>query len=282
MIGLAPNRDLLLQIAQQLPANPQILLQLSDLLTDVNSGLDDVALFLRRDTSLAARVIRISNSVAFGMAGRVASIEEAVNRVGYAEIYRLVGLATAAQLADHNLLYYGISGVQLRDNTLVTALLAEGLAVRAGLDGRRCYTSALLRSSGKMVLDRLARRSPQADYFARSGSPFLLPWERATFGCTNTEVADTVLTAWRFPSAIVHPIRDHYTPEEKGGEHAIASALLYVACGLARDAGHGLPGEFRTWDVTPALLATIGISPSLAQEAVEEAITAFDGIKATL
>jgi len=36
MIASAPTREILLQIAQQLPASSQVLAQLGELLTDVN------------------------------------------------------------------------------------------------------------------------------------------------------------------------------------------------------------------------------------------------------
>jgi len=160
-----------------------------------------VARLLRRDPALAARVIRISNSIVYGSSGGVASIEDAVNRVGYAEIYRLVGLASAAQLIDHHLPYYGIAGVQLRDSTLMTAFAAESLATRCGKDSRLCYTAGLLRSTGKLVLDRYAKRTGKMDTFSEFGIPSYTAWEQASFGLTNPEAAETVLTAWRFPAA---------------------------------------------------------------------------------
>lgn len=283
MTVLAPHRDLLLQIAQQLPASPQVLLNLNELLTDVNSGLDDIAVLLRRDTALAARIIRISNSVVFGMSGRVATIEEAVNRVGYAEIYRLTGLAAGAQLADQHLPLYGITGTQLRDNTLLIALAAEALATRAGIDPRLAYTAALLRSTGKLVLERYARRAPQSTTaFFQSGLANMLTWEQNSFGCTNVDVAEMVLSTWRFPASIIQPVRRQYMDTPIEDETGATCALLYVACGIAHRAGLGFIGEHEQWNQPAAALETLGLTPPLVEQAAEEAQTALEAVKGLL
>lgn len=280
MIVMAPNKATLLQIAQQLPGTPQVLLALNDLLTDVNSGLDDIASLLRRDTALATRIIRISNSVAFGMSGRVATIEEAVNRVGYAEIYRLTGLAAAAQLENQHLPFYGITGPQLRDNTLVTALAAEALATRAGADPRIAYTAGLLRSSGKMVLERYAKLADKVcSPFFQSGIANLLVWEQTNFGCTNVEVAEMILSSWRFPVSIVEPVRYHFEIAPMPGDHAVSTALLHVACSITHQLGFGFVGEQEHWLVPQSYLTAVNLTPSLVSEATEETKTAFQAVK---
>ncbi|PTY06370.1 hypothetical protein DB347_13160 [Opitutaceae bacterium EW11] len=283
MTVVAPSREKLLLVAQQLPASPQVLVHLSELLTDVNSGLDDVAVLLRRDTALAARVIRISNSVAFGMCGRVETVEDAVNRVGYAEIYRLVGLATAAQMAELNLSVYGITGPQLRDNTLVVALAVEALATRAGADSRVAYTAGLLRSTGKLVLDRYARKTNlSCESLTASGMGHLLNWEQATFGCTNIEVAQWVLSGWRFPRSIVEPICHQYSAAMELPDHAQTGTFLRLACTIAHDAGFGLFGERDLPETTSAALLAAGLTPSQVEESAEEAKASFEALRSSL
>src|ERR1043165_8129522 len=85
------SREKLLTVARSLPADLSVLSKLGEMLQDVNSDLDAIAGLLRRDVALAARIVRISNSPMFGGGGQVASIEDAVNRVGFSEILKLVG-----------------------------------------------------------------------------------------------------------------------------------------------------------------------------------------------
>src|SRR5207249_8640140 len=122
-----------------------------DLVQDVNSDLDQVALLLRRDVALGAKIVRISNSMVFGGGAKIASIEAAVNRVGFSEILKLVGTATAARFNDSALLYYDIGGQDLRSNMLYVALAAEALAGAARIDSRMAYMAGLMRPLGCLV-----------------------------------------------------------------------------------------------------------------------------------
>lgn len=277
-----PTRDVLLQLAQKLPASPQILLRLDELIADANTSLEDIAKLLRRDASLSARIIRISNSVAYG-GGGIASVEEAVARVGFVEVFRLTGLAAAAQLDEQNLTFYAHTGTRLRDNTLVTALAAEILAKRLEIDPRAAYAAALLRSMGKLVLESFVRRtfSPERHY-SRSGVPALITWERDLVGMTNADVAATVLESWKFPATITDPIRDHYLLEPVHGPHARAALLLNIAAGIACDAGFSLPGEATYWDLTLEKLQSAGLTPEDIAPVADAATEAFEAIKPSL
>jgi HD-like signal output (HDOD) protein len=283
MSAPAPIREKLLKIAQQLPASARVLAQLGQLLMDVNSGLEEIAKLLKRDTALAARVIRISNSAAYGSGGGIASIEDAVGRVGFAEVYRLTGFASAAQVFDHDLTSYGLQGAVLRSNTLLTALAIESLAKRAAVDSRAAYTAGLMRSVGKVVLDKFGRQSlGYGQDFVRSGQTSVLEWERTVFGATNAQAAHTVLESWHFPASVFVPVREQHLTEKIAEPHARVTTLLNLAAGIAADAGYVLPGESGCWDVTPEKLRTVGISTAMLQDCAEEARQAFDQIKDSL
>src|SRR5580658_2824436 len=109
----APTLKQIFEVAEKLPSAPQILAELSELLEDTNSDIDDIGNLLRRDGVLAAAVLRMSNSVYYGSGG-VGSIEAAVNRVGFGEVHRLVGCAATGVLADRALTFYGIEAQPLR------------------------------------------------------------------------------------------------------------------------------------------------------------------------
>lgn len=283
MTAPAQNREKLLKIAQQLPASARVLAQLGQLLMDVNSGLEEIAKLLKRDTALAARVIRISNSAAYGSGGGIASIEDAVGRVGFAEVYRLTGFASAAQVFDHDLTSYGLPGAVLRSNTLLTALAIESLAKRAAVDSRAAYTAGLMRSVGKVVLDKLGRQAlGYGQDFVRSGQTSVLEWERTVFGTTNAQAADAVLESWHFPASVFVPVREQHLADKVAEPHVRVTTLLNLAAGIAADTGYVLPGESGCWETTPEKLRAVGISTSMLQDCANEARQAFDQIKDSL
>jgi HD-like signal output (HDOD) protein len=197
------SREKILQVARSLPADLHVLSKLGEMLQDINSELDQIAALLRRDVALAARIVRISNSAMFGGGGQVASIEDAVNRVGFSEILKLVGTATAARFTERALDYYQIGAHKLRDNMLYSAFAAEALARAAGTDTRVAYTAGLLRPLGMMVLDRASRGHLNVlQRYNSSRWATYAEWESAVFGTTNCDVAGLVLEEWRFPVEI--------------------------------------------------------------------------------
>ena len=174
----------MLHFARTLPATPAVLGKLQHLLSDTNSGLDEVCILLKRDMALSARVIQISNSAFFSPALPHTSLEEAVGCVGYDSICKVVGLTVGSQLYDRDLHYCAIPSSRLWENTLVCALAMESLAQFIGIDPRSAYTTGLMRSLGKLVLDRLAAEMKLAPYPAAGEEP-LASWETAAFGWDN-------------------------------------------------------------------------------------------------
>lgn len=278
-----PSTQKLQQIAQQLPASPQVLAQLNELLVDVNSGLDEIADLLCRDTALAARIIRISNSVAYGSAGGIASIEEAVNRVGFSEVYRLTGLATAAHMVDRNLPFYGLTASQLRNNTLVVAFAMDSLAKSAGIDARVAYTAGLMRLVGKLILDHYAKSvSAPQEHYSRSGLGGLLDWELALFGCTNADAGAIVMAGWHFPVSITEPLKQHYFVQPPTGAHGRTACLLNIACGIATELGYGIPGEEKYWELTEAKLRVASLLDHQVRQSAIDARVGFEAVKGSL
>ncbi|MGC4072528.1 MAG: HDOD domain-containing protein [Nibricoccus sp.] len=282
-VALGQPREKLLKIAQQMPASARVLAQLGQLLMDVNSGLEEIARLLKRDTALAARVIRISNSAAYGSGGGIASIEDAVGRVGFAEVYRLTGFASAAQVFDHDLPAYGVTGAILRANTLLTALAIESLAKRSAVDSRAAYTAGLMRSVGKVVLDKLGKQSlGYGQDFIRSGQNSVLEWEQTVFATSNAQAAEVVLTSWNFPATVSIPVREQHLVNKVQDTHLRTATLLNLAGGIAAESGYVLPGEAGFWEVTPDKLRVAGMSASLLKDCAEEAREAFAQIKDSL
>ena len=252
-------RDKILVTARNLPAAPQVLARLGELLLDVNSGLGEIAALLKRDAALVARIIRISNSAFYGGDGRIGSIEDAVNCVGFGEIYRLAGVATTSRLADHALKYYRVEAKPLREHMLYTALACEALAGKCGLDGRCAYTAGLLRALGMLVLDRVARELlPEKNVYDHKQYGTYAAWEGHVFSLSSCEVTALVLGEWRFPPDIVGAIREHLLLRETDYNNRFA-CLLNAAGWLATQEQFGLPGERTYWNLDPRKLERLAL-----------------------
>jgi HD-like signal output (HDOD) protein len=230
----SPDQPTPLQLVtelHQLPPIARVLARLQRLLSDPVSSLDGIADLIRLDAALTTRVIQIGNSVWFGRGEPSRTIEDAVGRVGFREIYRLVAVMATDAVVASRLAVYGRDAGMMWQESVVCAYAAEILADRLGEDFAVAYTAGLLHATGRQAINqhllaaaerplRLADESFPRDF---SGAEF------ARLGFTQADVGATMLSKWDFAPAIVEPIRYQYAPLAAGEPHAAMAAILYGA-----------------------------------------------------
>lgn len=244
--------------------------ELQQLLADANNGIDEVSRLLRQDAGLTARVVRIANGIVFNRGEAVGSLEGALGRIGFNEVHRLAGAAVLRQLASMEFAFYPISTFAFCRNSLFVAFLMEEMAGYAELDPRVSYTTGLLRSVGKLLLDATARAERRSEEALPLGHDGLIAWEQQVFGLTHPEVTSAVLRAWRFPVEVFMPIRDHYLHGLAVEPH-VSCQVLNLASAFAEEQGWGLPGETSYWNAASAFQARLRISSDERAEIVERA-----------
>lgn len=274
--------DHVLAAAGTLSAAPQILVGLSELLRDPQVELDRVCEQVKLDPALAAAVVRVSNSVMFGFGGRVASVEEAVSRVGLSEVMRLVGVATVGRLVDRALPGHAIRPDELRRSLVLHALAAEQLALRCGVEPRLAYTAGLLRAIGIMVLERvMATDGFEVQRFDPESFASYQDWEIAQVGMTHEEAAVIAFEGWRCAPELVEAVRTQAKFVGAHDDSRLAGVINLAGAGLVR-AGRALPGDEMFWTLTDAKLAALGLDEPAWTHAMEVAAAMFEKVRGGL
>lgn len=269
----------LLRVAQAFPAAPRIMAQLGPLLRDPHAALGEVAVHLKHDSALAARLLRIANSAAFAQSEPVASIEDAAALIGLRDIHRLIGAVAIDHFSARSYPLFGFTGPRLRDNAILVALLMEELAAPAKEDPAAAYSTGLFRSLGKLALATIADEHAPVAPFRPTDSLFLVGWEKFTFGVSSNQATATILKEWHFPGEVTQAIEEHYAPAV---HHHPLAGLLNLAAQLADQLGHGLPGESVYWSDPATPAHAVGLIPRHLQRATERAAAAFDRINRAL
>jgi HD-like signal output (HDOD) protein len=235
--------------------------RLRALLEDPASELGAVIALIRLDPALTFRIIRLSNSVLFGLRTHNDSLDAAVARIGMRELNRVAGLAAAQQLCQRDLHHFGIPAAELWENAVATAAAAEILAPHAGMDPGLAYTAGLLRNLGRVIMEDAA-----SELYPGPGiAPVISDWERAQFGATAPEVAAALLQHWRFPSDVIDSIRSHLDPLSSPTSN-VGAGVLNLAGNIAAGLGLGLSGEASHWVQTPAKLTLAGVTTTVLEE----------------
>src|SRR5690606_40282648 len=107
-VEIALTPELLVSEIKHLPSAPKVLPRLKRLLQDANAPLDEIIKLIRLDPCIALRVLQLGNAAYFARGERCATVEEAVRRVGFDQVYELVAYAVASQVLVRPLEVYGI------------------------------------------------------------------------------------------------------------------------------------------------------------------------------
>lgn len=230
----APSPADLIEGIKPMPPTARVLARLQHLLADPNSGLDDISALLRLDAPLVTRVIHISNSIMFSRGDRTNTIEEAVNRIGFREIYRLVAVIAAQSICSSPLPAYQMGVDEVWEESVAGALAAEQIAYSLNEDTAVAYTVGLLRSIGRRPINQfLAQRDPKRvlinDLFPNEA----LGAEIGLLGYSQAEVSAQMLKKWDFTPTIFESIRHQYEPMAAREPYDSMACLLYAARLLA-------------------------------------------------
>ncbi len=223
--GLSPED--LIRGVKDLPCAPKVLPRLKRVLGDANASLDEIVGLIRLDPAIAARVLQVAHSAYYSQGLRSLSIEMAVQRIGFAEVYDLVSYAVASQVLIRPLEVYSMEADELWRQSVACALAAECLAARTGEDRQVAYTVGLLHGLGMVVVNAWSREHAPMLRLSTAGLPReATEAERSFFGFTHAEVGSALLRDWEFPLSMSEPVRWQYVPRASVGHVRMASLLL--------------------------------------------------------
>lgn len=257
-ISSAITTDDLKQAARELPPSPKVFGKLGKLLRDANTSLSDITDLVNTDASLTTRVLRLSNSAAFAQDQPMDTLDEAINRVGFREVFKLVGMAAASDLFTSKNNTYRIDGSTLWENALRCGFAMESIAQKLGYDEQEFYTLGLLRSTGKTVIDICVYKDAESPRYPITQRPPLLEWEESTFGITNPAVAGFLLSSWNFSQETSSAIQQQYQRDPAAAPSR--TALLLNLAGSLAELGRPLHGEAGYWIPFEAHGEALGLS----------------------
>ena len=214
---------------------------LSDLVSSEQSLNSQIADVIRRDPSLSGRLLRMVNSVYFGLSARVNNIEEAVFYLGLRQI-RELSMATPVIEELEQLQQNARAELPWKDlwtHSIGTAILTREILASTPLhiDDDTDYLVGLLHNVGKVVMAyafpdelRTLMAMPATDpaEFCRL--------ERELIGWDHGEIGAHYIARHQLSEEIVFAVKYHNDPD-RAPRHKVFAAAVQVADHLVRHAG---------------------------------------------
>lgn len=254
------NVQEVLNTIEKLPPAPAVLPKLLKLLADLDSDPSDIVSLIKVDPALTAQVLKLSNSAYYG-GGQSHDLDQAIGKLGFREVYKLVGMVCGKDALGGRLDDLYIQEGQLWEYSLATGIVMELLAQKMKADATSAYTIGLLHSLGKVVLgtykdfhykavlDKVDSEKVHMDYA-----------ERALYGLTNPEIGAALLRKWNFEETIIIPIEFQSHPMDAPEGARMDACMLNIAIWTVASLGllHGKNAW--SFSASPEAAGHIGIS----------------------
>ncbi len=240
-----PNYNLRERIerVEELPPLPEIGARLLRLKDDPRASTRQLAGIIELDPSLAGQIMRYAASPFLGYREKIASIQEAITRLGFDKVADLaLGFAAGS---GFSIPATGPIGLQaFWQHAIHSASLMQGLAeqtppavrVRPGI----AYLAGLLKNIGFPLLGHLFPEEFQALNRAIAAQPdrAVTELEQEVIAVDHTDSGVWLMRKWRMPSEIITTVFEHHNADYRGEHHAYANLAL-VADRLLKRYGIG-------------------------------------------
>lgn len=217
----------------QLCSLPEVYWRLREVLENPCFRMSDVAQAVGQDPGVAARLLRIANSAAFGFASDVDSVTQAVTLLGTQQVHDLVLATTVVSRFD------GIRSdvIDLRtcwQRSVHMGIIARLLAQHCEFaDPERLFVAGLLGEIGHLVMyQRVPHRAEIAlQRYVREHRPLYLV-ERDLVGCDYAEIGGALLESWNLPGILRESVGFHTVPA-LAPRYPLEASIVHVASVLS-------------------------------------------------
>lgn len=245
------NLDTLISEVTDIPPAPQVIPRLQAILRDPSSDMTAVVECLKVDVSLSTKVLRFANSSYFAGSAAADGLEEAIQRIGFREINRLVSVATSKGILDKALPAYNAKEGELFETSLACAQIMHALAgTREPEKTDSFYTTGLLQGIGKIVINQYLKSRGLSLYGGHDGTAESMEeispeFETSVLGFNHADAGAALLASWKFPPEITEPICFQYRPNEAPTLKARALCLNFANSWAPafREAGESFPQQ---------------------------------------
>ncbi len=274
------TRDEILENVRKVPSLPIATNRVLEMAQSPNTSLVELQREVELNPSLASNILRLANSAYFRGASPIASVRDALVRLGTKRVTELVLTTSVAPLATPAVTGYGMPTGGLLRHSAATAMAAEQLAETLKIEGYDyIYTAGLLHDLGKIVM---------GTFLEIDAKPILalafdegLSFERAeqqVLGVDHAEVGATLLESWEIPSSVVNVVRWHHLPDEMPDDDKMVVDLVHVADHMARLSGTTAEVDGLNYELSANAVKRLHVTPALTERVVNNVLQSLDEI----
>lgn len=209
-----------------LPSAPDTLIRARQLLEDPDATTEQLASLIATDTALAARILKVANSVIYKTHNSSDNLQQAISRLGHKLIQTLITSHAMMQLfasknhSANNPINMQLEMVQAR--SIEIARLSYVIARHSRqLSGEDALLAGLVHDIGYLPLLQALGKSSSLTKIDKSIARFLKT--------NHPEMGAKILQKWKFPINFIDVAKQHEQLARKGNDVADLVDVVIVA-----------------------------------------------------
>lgn len=233
-------REQIEQHVDSFPEMPPLCQNLLGYLDDPDVEFKTIKDIIQYDPGLTANVLKMANSVHFGVSQKINSLQTALTRLGTKRIFELIlSLNVASKLLD-SLPGYGLRANDLLRHSIWTAVASQELgSILKMRQTGMIFTIGLLHDLGLLILDPFikAERVLFNQTLEKQDKTFDQA-ERDILGLDHAQAGSEVLARWQLGPEVVSAVRWHHQPDQARANKELIH-LIHLADMLSLSEGIG-------------------------------------------
>ncbi len=262
----------LLREIDAFPALPETVVRVRKAMSEPNSSVRDVSDVIIMDPPVAAKVLSVANSAAYGFPRRVDDITLAVTLLGLRETYSIVlSVAVLNILEKSRHLDYKRFWLEAVCCAAATRFVLKAVRQR-NLPG--VFVGALLHDIGRVALaEVLPQLVKRIDVGLQDGE--LVNAEERLVGISHPEAGYMLAAHWGLPEEIAAAIRFHHRPDQADSAKEVV-AVVALADALARSTGKTLEENRDLLERHKVCMEILGIDQEGGEAMIQDFISRRD------
>jgi len=275
-------KKLILRRLKELPPMPQVMFKAREVMDDPKSNFKALSDILETDQAMATRVLRLSNSAYYGLAGKVSSVQHASVLLGYKTVGEIVSMAGSSTLLGDSLEGYKLDAGDLWHHSMAVALASKIISKKVKPEMENdAFAAGLIHDSGKIVLDKyLMERQGLFQDFMDDGQKTFLEAEKNILGFDHSEIASLMCQSWKIPNSLTNAICYHHYPSRS--KDSILAYIVHVADSLSLMSGIGTGIDGMLYKMDSRALEYLGLPEENLASIIEETVESVEKITAQM
>jgi len=214
-----------LQHIHSIPSYPEIIHEVSKLVSDPMASASRLGEIVNRDQSLVAKILSVANSPFYGIVRRVSTVQFAIMILGFEQVRDIViGISLLDSFNKVVSPYFNQK--KYWQHSLMTATTAKKLCEDLGLQNSgEAFTAGLLHDLGIPIIGKyFPKEFGQINEAVAQGSTFLEA-EASVLGIGHQEVAGVLMEKWNLPFALIEAVKYHHYPVQAVDSRELASII---------------------------------------------------------